>query len=122
VIWHKNMVAWTKAEKIRIEQVLALGCCICGFDNPLEVHHLLLGGRRMGNYYTICLCAYHHRHVPPRNHIKPVTLVQGSKPFTQAYGTQRSLWEATQRRLGLECNWPDSKLVPRRLSNLEVWD
>lgn len=82
-MYSKNMVGWTKAQKLRIERVLALGCAICGHDNH---------GSKLE---------------------RPVTLVDGSKLFVQAYGSRRSLWEATQRRLGLPCDWPVSKIVQR---------
>lgn len=121
-MWHKNMVGATKAEKARFLQILALGCVICGHDNhnsKLEIHHLIEGNKRMGHGYTICLCAYHHRGVGQVH--AQTALSHGSKPFTQAYGTQRSLWEATQRRLGLEIDWPASKILPRRISNSTDW-
>jgi Recombination enhancement, RecA-dependent nuclease len=126
-MYSKNMVGWTKAQKLRIERVLALGCAICGHDNhgsKLEVDHLVEGNRRLGHQYTICLCSFHHRGTPPQLVERPVTLVDGSKLFVQAYGSRRSLWEATQRRLGLPCNWPESKLVPRKLiqESHDVWD
>ena len=114
---HRNYVAWTKAEKERIRKALQLGCCVTGAMSGLEVHHLLSGGKRMGHTYTIVLAkGLHQKYLP-----NVTSLADGSKPFTQAYGTQRSLWEATQRRLGLECNWPESKIVPRRMPLGHDW-
>jgi Recombination enhancement, RecA-dependent nuclease len=116
---HRNYIGATRTEKERFVQILFLGCAICGHDNhgaKLEIHHLIQGNRRLGHWWTICLCEYHHQRHGPKYHFKPVCLVDGSKPFTQAYGTQRSLWEATQRRLGLECNWPESRIIPRRIA------
>lgn len=125
-MYSKNQVGWTRAEKERIQRALELGCAICGHDNhgsKLEVHHLLDGGKRMGHNFTIVLCLYHHQKRGLPYYPKSVSLVDGSKAFTQAYGTQRSLFESTQRRLGLECNWPASKIVPRLrlISNLDDW-
>lgn len=109
-MYSRNYIGWTKAEKARIERALELGCCIGGLtDEPLEVHHLLLGGKRMGHWYTIVLARPYHQ-----NTLAWITsLGHGSKAFTAAYGTQRSLFEATQRRLGLPCDWPVSKIVQR---------
>jgi hypothetical protein len=112
----KNRVGWTKAEKERIARALSYGCVICGHDNHdsrIEVHHLLLDGRQMGHGWTLPLCQHHHQRHGPKYHLKPVSLADGSKLFTQAYGTQRSLYEALQHRLGLPVEWPESKLVPR---------
>jgi Recombination enhancement, RecA-dependent nuclease len=117
-MYSKNQVGWSRPEKERIQQALLLGCAICGHDNhgsKLEVDHLIEGNRRVGHGYTIILCSFHHRGVSPRMLERPVTVASGSKLFTQAYGTRRSLWEATQRRLGLPCDWPVSRIVPRRL-------
>jgi Recombination enhancement, RecA-dependent nuclease len=121
---HKNHVGASKAEKERFVQILSLGCAICGHDNhgsKLEIHHLIDAGRRMGHNFSICLCEWHHRRSGPKNHLKPVSLVDGSKPFTQAYSSQRSLWEATQRRLGLPINWPGTKVLPRRMPLGHDW-
>lgn len=123
-MFSKNAVGWTKDQKERAVRMLELGCVICGHDNhgsKLEIHHLLENGRRMTHTHTIVLCEWHHQRHGQKFHPRPVALVDGSKPFTQAYGTQRSLWEATQRRLGLECNWPESKLVPRRMPLGHDW-
>lgn len=30
-------------------------------NNPLEIHHLLSGGRRRGHSETVCLCRWHHQ-------------------------------------------------------------
>jgi hypothetical protein len=119
-MFNKNAVGWTKAEKERIRQALRLGCCVTGATSNLEVHHLLSGGKRMGHGFTGVLAKGLHQ-----KYLANVTsLADGSKPFTAAYGTQRSLWEATQRRLGLPCNWAASKIVPRRLvqESTDVWD
>ena len=116
-MWSKNQIAWTKAEKERIRQALQLGCCVTGQTSGVEIHHLLSGGKRMGHWYTIVLAKGLHQKYLPR----VTSLADGSKPFTAAYGSQQSLWLATQRRLGLECNWPASKVLPRRLPLGEDW-
>jgi hypothetical protein len=117
---HAHYVGWTKAQKERIARVLALGCCICGLEthgSPLEVHHLISGGKRMGHDFTVCLCRYHHRGIGYHRRLmidRGPSLAHGSKLFTEAYGSQQNLWMRTQTRLGLPCNWPTSKIVPRQ--------
>lgn len=118
---HKHYVGWTVMEKERIVQALRLGCCIDGVtDEPLEVHHLISGGKRMGHWYTIVLARSKHRNMG----LGVTSIAHGSKAFEKTYQTnERRLWEATQRRLGLACNWPGSKVVPRVqvISSSEDW-
>lgn len=60
----------TKAERERMEMIVAHGCCACrservGSLHPVEVHHLIDGGKRRGHRFTVALCCWHHRGVPP---------------------------------------------------------
>lgn len=121
VIWHKNQKRPTRKEMARIERMKLHGCVICG--GPGEVHHIVEANKRLGHWYSFMLCAGHHRGQwdPNFEYSKRVALSDGSKLFVEAFGSEKSLWEATQRRLGLPCNWPESKIVPRRISNLTDW-
>ena len=58
----------TKAEKIHLGRVAALGCALCrrnGWgETPAEIHHLRTGtgaGRKASHYDAIPLCPDHHR-------------------------------------------------------------
>ena len=56
--------AW---EQERVRVCKANGCLACRYmgewavTEPIEYHHLLSGGLRLGHRYGIALCAYHHR-------------------------------------------------------------
>lgn len=115
----------TKYEQDRLDAMIRLGCVACAHLKipyaDIEVHHLLSGGKRMGHWFTIPLCAGHHqgdftrlqKELIPRK--KLVAISSGSKAFNKAYPTQRELWERVQKRLGLPAVWPTSKVMDRRL-------
>ena len=130
MIWHRNMVKATKAEKERIDMMLSLRWCVCcelaGYDiwrERIEAHHILSGNKRMGHIFTIPACAGHHQGQWSARQLVMIQVEQriaisdGSKLFTPVYGTPRELWERTQRKLGLPVSgWPVSKILPRRVA------
>lgn len=72
-----------------------------------DAHHLLSGGRRIGHLATIGLCEWHHRGVslacnPPvtRKHLGP-SLMDGSRLFRAAYGTDAELLSLQKQVLGV---------------------
>lgn len=115
----------TRYEKERVEALKPMGCIACarlGIPNVqnLELHHLLDGGRRMGDWFTIFLCRGHHQGdywspeqidcIPAEDR---VAISDGRKRFAARYGTERFLWTLVQKRLKLPALWPVSKIVPR---------
>ncbi len=126
-MFHRGAKPLTPAERAHLERVRNLGCCACAQFGliwlwPVEAHHLLLGGKRIGHFATICLCPSHHRRVPftlyqelliPRE--ARVSIAHGSRAFARVYGSERSLYEGVCRKLGLETHWPESKILLRRL-------
>lgn len=106
----------TKMEQLRIDKMMRLGCCACALINlpsvAAECHHLLYGNRRLGDWFTIPLCASHHRGgqwseaIPPKYR---VSIADGRKAFTRVFPTERELWEQVQERLNL--TWPEPKRV-----------
>lgn len=81
-----------------------LGIRVLGCD----AHHLLSGGRRRGHMDTIGLCAWHHRGYSGdepvayvRDYYGP-SLMDGSKLFRDAYGTDDELLALQKRLLGEE--------------------
>lgn len=73
-----------------------------------DAHHLLSGGRRIGHLATIGLCQWHHRgiaeffsHAHLRECLGP-SLMDGSKLFREAYGTDEELMAIQKRLLGKE--------------------
>jgi len=136
---HKNYVRPTALEQIRINAMLKFGCIISavrkarGLEVPTrgrnEVHHLVEGNKRLGHGYTIVLNAWYHRGVVPY----PATskeeararygaaLSDGRKAFRASHGfDDRDLWVDTQGRLGMSCDMPLSKIVPRREAKTEA--
>lgn len=113
----------TIAERARAEKMLAMGCVACAtlelWCPADEIHHLILGNKRMGHWYTIPLCRGHHQGhwrweqidaIPAE---KLVAISNGRKAFNAAYPTERELWEVVQSRLHLAKDWPISKILPR---------
>lgn len=101
----------TKAEAERIEAAKSGPCipCVVWQESPAapfafvatiggDYHHLLSGGRRIGHEAGICACPWHHRAVPDwgctpkemRDWYGP-SLMDGSKVFRDAYGTDAEL-------------------------------
>lgn len=114
----------TKYEAERIEAMLRLGCVCCatlGIFHVAECHHILDGGVRMGHWFSLPLCPGHHRAMWNAEQIeliapkKRVAINDGRKRFVAVYGTERSLWERCQTKLGLSLAWPMSKVLPRRI-------
>lgn len=102
----------TKAEAERIEAVKSGPCLACLIRtgqrvNGCDAHHLLSGGRRIGHLATVGLCAFHHRGVPDwgctvkemRETYGP-SLMDGSKVFRDAYGTDAELLQLQNEILG----------------------
>ena len=55
----------TEAEKRWLAAICEHGCICCKALGrpwtPAEPHHILMGGRRMGDLFTLPLCPGHHR-------------------------------------------------------------
>jgi hypothetical protein len=101
----------------RNELVRSLPCIACQLEGceqlmPTEAHHLNLGGlagqKRRGDEFTIPLCTWHHRSVPPEGmkagdaaYYMGPSLAQNSKLFRLTYRTDDELLELTNQRLGL---------------------
>lgn len=115
----------TKAEKARIDRMLALGCICCmeqfGIQQPAECHHIVSGNKRLGHLYTLPLCPGHHRgYWPDFDALKvhgiiepPVSIASGRKLFDEKYGSEEYLWALVQERLGLPVITPKTKIVAR---------
>lgn len=114
----------TMAEANRIPLVMDLGCLPCasvGYFGATkkDCHHLLSGNRRMGHWYTLCLCKGHHvgqwtadQHILMLDEQR-VAISDGRKAFRRVYGTEIDLWLKTQHLLELDDTLPPSKILPR---------
>lgn len=104
----------TKEEIARFDAIKHGPCLAClqrGIDlsgqGLVEVHHLLSGGRRIGHMATIGLCVWSHRgqifwgqsHAEMREQYGP-SLMDGSKLFRDAFGTDAELLNMQNQLLG----------------------
>lgn len=86
----------TKAEKLHMSRIAALGCIICrnefGLHSEPELHHIGNGtmGKRATNYEILPLCPMHHR----LGGIG-VAIHSGRKSFESNFGTERELLAQT---------------------------
>lgn len=113
----------TKYEQQRVDAMMRLGCSFCavlGIVNiGTDLHHIVESNRRLGDWFTLCVCPGHHRGVwtLEQKQIIPERaqcgIYSGSKRFEPVYGTEREMWVKVQRRLKLPAIWVGSKIVPR---------
>ena len=86
----------TKAEKLHMSRVAALGCRVCcnefGLHSEPELHHIGNGamGKRATNYEVIGLCFLHHC-----GGGIGVAIHAGRKSFESNFGTERELLAQT---------------------------
>lgn len=95
----------TKAEQARFDAMKEAGVCIAchiggnqRFPQYVEIHHLLSGNKRRGHLFTVGLCVWHHRGIPPfgwgdkeaLEELGP-SLAKGSKPFRAMFGSDDEL-------------------------------
>lgn len=113
----------TKHELERLDAMRRLGCVFCAVlgiaNTATDVHHIVEGNRRLGHWYTLCICPGHHRGAwtPEQKQIltpdRLIGIYSGSKEFEPIYGTEREMWTKVQRRLRLPDVWVPSKVMPR---------
>ena len=113
----RHVAQATAVQRDRIVMVKELGCICCqmnradgrptAFFGVAEAHHLLSGGRRRGHEFTIGLCQWHHRGVPPFESARASDMVRtfgpsvatGSRAFHERYGTDDELLEYQEQLL-----------------------
>lgn len=106
----------TKAQSARLVAIKAIGCLACRINEnmrtvrgaaafkacpmPVEAHHILSGGRRLGHDYTIALCRWHHQGDKwpeldkGANEIATIyapSMARSAPEFTATYGQQLDL-------------------------------
>ncbi|MFN7782273.1 MAG: Ref family recombination enhancement nuclease [Lysobacterales bacterium] len=100
----------TAAQAERFGQIKAGRCVACWKRGIVTIgcdaHHLLSGGRRIGHEASVALCVWHHRGhpfdgvTPPQMRFQyGPSLMDGSKAFRAAYGTDAELLELQERML-----------------------
>ena len=84
--------------------------------HPLEIHHLLSGGRRRGHDDAVCLCCFHHQgtRLPDATQgyraqaeLYGPSLAREGKRFRDCYGDEDQLL-VTQRQLLAASGWRDA--------------
>ena len=91
---------------MRIDRLHSFGCVCCrklGTKNTqVDIHHIVRGNRRLGDEYTLPLCAYHHRgilpatlEIPcrPEDLFGPSRHLHGRRAFERQWGTEMELLE-----------------------------
>lgn len=100
----------TAAQAERFGHIKAGRCVACWKRGMVTIgcdaHHLLSGGRRIGHEASVALCLWHHRGHPLPGVTPPQmrfqygpSLMDGSKTFRAAYGTDAELLELQEQML-----------------------
>lgn len=104
----------TKAQQRRFIDLQLVGCIACRIEGladdhrpePADVHHIVMGGKRLGHDYTLPLCPWHHRGVNvsqlPTSAVEMMrgpSLARSKREFVQRYGTELCLLEIVNRHL-----------------------
>ena len=93
----------TLAERQFQTRVRDLGCIACRvmgvFGTPCDIHHILEGGRRMGEMFVLGLCVSHHRSELNNKHI--VSRHHWKREFETRYGTELELLERTRELVNM---------------------
>lgn len=102
MVAYKGMPKATKDEIEYLSRVKQLPCCLCIGDEqrtPTEGHHCKIGNKRIGHFYVIPVCQWHHRRI-----------------FMQQYKhAEPQLLANTHKTLGIKDKpWPTSKIIARR--------
>lgn len=131
MIPHKGYIPPTAWERMRMDAIRKAGCILSmirrerGLDVPnnrVEIQHLKDTTHTLGHAYTICLDVWYHQGRPPRGcsfedaeRRFGLPLTAGRKAFFRSHGlTERDLFMETNRRMGMDTSFPDSKIFPRR--------
>lgn len=96
----------TKAEKLHLSRVAALGCIVCRNlsygESPAEIHHCSSGtglSVRADNFHVIPLCHAHHR-----TGGYGVAIHAGRKSWEEKFGTEAELLSQVLQELGESVN------------------
>lgn len=135
MIPHKNYVKPTAFEKLRMDAIRKAGCILTmlrrekGLAVPehgrIDIQHLKDTTHTFGHLYTIALHSWYHERVVPypaksveeARQLYGATLRDGTKAFLASHGlTDRDLWVESQKRMGMSTDFPESKILPRRIA------
>lgn len=90
----------TKSQRAFHEYIRDAGCVVCMIfhhvHSPCDIHHILSGGRRMGEDHVLGLCPIHHR--SGRNDEQAVSRHPWLSEFQRRYGTEMELLAMVRER------------------------
>lgn len=101
-----------KLEQARFTKLKEMGICMACYqlgakgNQYIEIHHLLIGNKRIGHMATVSLCPWHHRGIaeyltaPETEASIGPSLANGSKPFRAMFGTDKELLDMQNEFLG----------------------
>ncbi len=90
----------TPEEREHLGRVKQLPCSACQAGeqrSQTKVHHLVYFGKRIGHFFVLPLCQKHHEQV-----------------HLMSERVRRFLWGRVNETLGVQREWPVSKILPRR--------
>ncbi len=91
----------TKSEKAHQDAIRSLGCIVClihvGVRSDCDIHHMLDGGRRIGEMHVLGLCPTHHR--GGFNNPECVSRHPYKKAFEARYGSEEWLRDEANKRV-----------------------
>lgn len=128
MIWHKGQARPTKLEAERITLIMGMCCIVCALHGdvqlrPRELHHIVRNNKRLGPWFSLQICAGHHRGVWDLRSPQPVQVAisDGSKAFRKAHGGMDDLqiWQRQQVILGYDDALPTSKIYKRPQTEAE---
>lgn len=101
----------TKAASEHMGRVKEMGCIACWLEHhryaPAQYHHIVEGGKRLGDFYGLPLCPWHHEGEKMGNtaisrmrHEFGPSLKLHKRDFVERYGTERELLQRVMERLG----------------------
>jgi hypothetical protein len=91
-------VSKAKRHLQRIKEMPCIACLQMGYTTyGVDAHHILSGGRRIGDFDTIPLCPPHHR--GGENHEGWVSRHPWRREFEARYGTEERLLEIVKEML-----------------------
>ena len=85
----------TEAELKHLEHIKSMCCCVCHKPAPSEAHHIVRSNERLGHFYTIPLCYYHHEGANR-------SIGNARKTFEGLYGSEFLLLKQTCDILGID--------------------
>lgn len=86
----------TKAERQHLAKLANMPCIVCR-AYPVQVHHILSGGRRIDHFHTLPLCFPHHQ--AGLNNDRIASRHPWKREFEKRYGKEMELLAKVRAQL-----------------------